>query len=70
MDQEWDGSAEEFRVRLEVRIEDANVVALGHIVVTHSLLQSAGFVAVAVATDLVPDVDPFARRPSLYLHLH
>ncbi len=69
MDEEWDGSVEEFRVRLEVRIEDGNVVALAHIVVMHSLLQSAGFVAVAVATDLVPDVDPFAR-PSLYLHLH
>ncbi len=69
MDEEWDTSAEEFRVRLEVRIEDGNVVALAHIVVTHSLPQSAGFVAVAVVTDLVPDVDPFAR-PSLYLHLH
>jgi hypothetical protein len=54
---------------LEISIKDGNIVAQSHIVMSHALLQRASLVPIPVATDLIPDVDTFARPP-LHFHLH
>jgi len=69
VDKEWNGTVQEIWLWLEVRIKDGHIIAIVYIVMPHSLLQGTSLVTIAVATDLIPDIDAFAR-PSLDLHLH
>jgi hypothetical protein len=69
VDKEWNSTVQEIWLWLEVSIKDGHIIALVYIVMPHSLLQGTSLVTIAVATDLIPDIDAFAR-PSLDLHLH
>lgn len=69
MVEERDGPHKEVRFRLEVGVEDHDVVALLRVVVLEPLLERPRLVAVPVVPDLVPYVNPFAR-PALTLLLH
>jgi hypothetical protein len=69
VDEEGNGAVQKFWFRLEISIKDGNIVTQSHIVMSHALLKRTSLVPIAVATDLIPDVDTFACPP-LHFHLH
>lgn len=69
LSEERNGAPEEVGFRLEVGIKDDHVVTLFDIAVFHAFFESPGLVSISVVSDLVSDINAFARPPPT-LHLH